>query len=454
MVIVTINFNSVEKKRNFLTWLFVVSLLVVILAGFTYLPHDKISTGVFIENLAVGGYTKAQAKQMLASYEREKDREKIHIVHQDEKWTYTIAELGFYLAKDEVVEAAFNVGRQGNGWTKLSDRCATKLKSKTIPYVWLKDEKKAMAAIAPISEKVETPAIDASLTAVGDNLQLSPHSHGIAIDTAQFWHNITQVVMGDIKKEEIPLVLKDIPPNITTTAVENMGVNVLLSKFTTQFDQNLTNRVHNIQLAATSLENLLLPPNAEFSFNQATGPRTKTNGFREAPIIIDNQLASGVGGGICQVSSTLYNSVLLANLEIVERRRHSLQVNYVPVGMDATVADNYIDFKFKNNTDYYLLIKADIVEGNQLTIRIFGNNHYKKQVEVLRIIEEVFPPQVSYEIDPTLLQGEKIVKKEGKPGYRTKVMRIIREKGQVASEELISHDTYPAEERIILKSVD
>ncbi|MDW7675834.1 MAG: G5 domain-containing protein, partial [Bacillota bacterium] len=120
---------------------------------------------------------------------------------------------------------------------------------------------------------------------------------------------------------------------------------------------------------------------------------------------------------------------------------------------DATVVDNYIDFKFKNNTSSYILIKAQ-VNKDHLVVRIFGDKSYKKQVEINRVIEEIIPMKTELKEDQTLTPGEEVVKNEGKPGYKTRVVRIIRENGQVVSEELISADTYPAENRVILKSLD
>ncbi|MBS4025116.1 MAG: VanW family protein, partial [Clostridia bacterium] len=238
-------------------------------------------------------------------------------------------------------------------------------------------------------------------------------------------------------------------PAIATEAIESFGINSLLGKFTTRFNPLAENRVHNIRLAANSIDDYLIPPGAVFSFNGVVGPRTVENGYREAPVIVDNQLTIGLGGGICQVSSTLYNGVLLANLPIIERRRHSLQVDYIAVGVDATIVYHYVDLKFMNNTDSHLLIKATM-EEDRLVVRVFGNESFKKQVEVKRLIEEVIPPKEVIRLDDNLIPGETIVKSAGKPGYRTKVIRIIREKGEIIFEELISQDLYPAEDKVLL----
>lgn len=117
------------------------------------------------------------------------------------------------------------------------------------------------------------------------------------------------------------------------------------------------NRAANIILATTSLNNYLLLPGEIFSFNKATGPRTAERGYRPAPVIVGHTIVPGLGGGICQVSTTLYNSVLRAKLEVVERYPHSQPIDYVPLGMDATVADS-LDFRFCNNSDHLIMIRA------------------------------------------------------------------------------------------------
>ncbi len=130
-------------------------------------------------------------------------------------------------------------------------------------------------------------------------------------------------------------------------------------------------RVENVILATRALDRVLLSPGETFSFNQTVGPRTMERGYRLAPIIVGNSVVPGRGGGICQVSSTLYNAVLQAELEVVERSPHSRSVDYVPPGRDATVSD-FIDFKFKNNTNSYLMIKTS-APGSMISVSILSS---------------------------------------------------------------------------------
>ncbi|MBC2724464.1 cell wall-binding repeat-containing protein [Desulfosporosinus sp.] len=165
------------------------------------------------------------------------------------------------------------------------------------------------------------------------------------------------VVEGYAKLVKLNLTIKEPEP-------------ILIAQYSTHFDSNQVMRTGNIRLAAKALDGKLLAPRELFSFNDSVGQRTAEAGYQEAMIIEGKTFVPGLGGGVCQVSSNLYNAVALANLEIIERHRHSLLVNYVPPGQDATVAFPVLDFKFRNSTNKYLLIRS-FVEGNTLTFKLY-----------------------------------------------------------------------------------
>ncbi|HWQ89026.1 MAG TPA: VanW family protein, partial [Desulfitobacteriaceae bacterium] len=144
-----------------------------------------------------------------------------------------------------------------------------------------------------------------------------------------------------------------------------------ISQYTTYFDSTLVNRTQNILLAAEALNGKILAPGERFSFNESVGKRTAEAGYKEAPIISEGAFIPAIGGGVCQVSSTLFNAVILAHLEILERHHHSLPINYVPPGQDATVSYPSLDFKFRNTLDAYLQIRS-FAEGDALTFQLYS----------------------------------------------------------------------------------
>ncbi len=191
--------------------------------------------------------------------------------------------------------------------------------------------------------------------------QVLPEIYGQKIDITA----TVKTVMHSKPHTELSLVLIPLEPEITADIYQN--IRTKKAGFLTGFGGG--NRGHNICMAASSLNNYLLAPGEIFSFNRATMPRDAEHGYKLAPIIVGDTIVPGYGGGICQVSTTLYNAVKRAKLEVVERFPHSMPVDYVPPGMDATVSD-YLDFKFRNNQDRYILLKT-ATHGYCLVVEIW-----------------------------------------------------------------------------------
>jgi vancomycin resistance protein VanW len=183
-----------------------------------------------------------------------------------------------------------------------------------------------------------------------------------------------------------------------------------------------------------------------FSFNEVLGPRTKDRGYREALEIVDGELVPGVGGGICQISSTLYNSVLLANLKIVTRVNHSRPVDYVELGRGATVYYDRLDFKFKNNTASLLVITSQ-VRNDRLIVSILGQKRGPK-VEIVTSPEAI-EPETQLKVDNSLAPGTKKVVRKGRTGFKVEVKRIIKHGEKIVNSELISTDIYSPQSQII-----
>ena len=223
---------------------------------------------------------------------------------------------------------------------------------------------------------------------------------------------------------------------------------VLRSKFYTSFSASTEERKTNITVATRSLDKTLVPPNAEFSFNLSVGPRTEARGYKTSKIIVGGQFIDGVGGGVCQVSTTLYNALLLAGLTILEYHPHSLPVSYVAPSFDAMVSFGSADLKFVNNTKNPIVIHA-YVYGATLFVEIYGEPMQEKYVRQSVITEEL-PPPVSQEVFddkleyPNLYQGEKLVVKYGKAGLKSEGYLIVTKNGKPIRKTKLRTDTYKA----------
>ena len=233
--------------------------------------------------------------------------------------------------------------------------------------------------------------------------------------------------------------MKRIDAAITARLLRAQGITTLMSTFTTLFDLTKTNRVHNIELAASLINHYFLAPGAVLSLNDFYGETTAEKGYKEAPVIVGRELVPGFGGGLCQISSTFYNAALLAGLEIVERHNHDLTVPYIEPGRDATISYGARDLKVRNNTEHTIMIEA-FVEGDALTFRVFGSPTGKKvEIETRKLA--VYPPPEIIEIDPALAPGEEEID-AGYPGYLVEVWLIVSGEGRVESRTKISEDRY------------
>ena len=220
-------------------------------------------------------------------------------------------------------------------------------------------------------------------------------------------------------KEEYTIPLKYTTPNVTTNMIGTEAFPDLLSTFSTNYSTRDTDRTTNLRLAANKINGTVLMPGETFSYNQIVGARTIAAGYKEAPIYVSGEVVDGLGGGICQITSTLYNAVIYANLEIVERSNHQFVPSYVSASRDATVVYGSIDFKFKNNRDYPIKLVCS-VSGGVANFQIFGmktENDYEVEIS-------------SYQTGTTAT------------AIYSEAYKILKKNGQVVSKELLSKDTY------------
>lgn len=224
----------------------------------------------------------------------------------------------------------------------------------------------------------------------------------------------------------------------------------LLGEYETNFNEQQLNRSQNIKIATTKINGTVVLPGEVFSYNNIVGYRTETEGFKLAPMYIGGKLVDGIGGGVCQVSSTLYNAILSANLEVIERKNHQFLPTYINVGRDATVADGYIDFKFKNTRKYPIKIICS-AENGVVKVKIYGRKQDKEyDIKIQTIIKETKPYETIYEYNDNIKSGERIIAQKGKNGYECKVYKIITLEGEIISKSIISVDTYNVMNEIII----
>lgn len=296
-----------------------------------------------------------------------------------------------------------------------------------------------------IYQEVHKEAVDAYYTK--DPFAVYPSSTGldfsVSLDEAK--------AMLTEQKEEYVIPLKVVYPKVTTNDLGSEAFPDLLATYSTTFSTKNTNRSTNIRLATQKINGVVLMPGETFSYNQVVGKRTTANGFKVAAVYSNGEVSEGVGGGICQVSSTLYNAVLFSNLEVTERRNHTFHTGYVPAGQDATVSWGAPDFKFKNNRNYPIRIVAT-VSGGKITTKIYGLKQADDYtVKISSSIVGSIPYKTTYKTDSSLGAGNTKVIQKGSNGLKSVTYKILYQNGKEVSREVISRDTYQPHNQIIAR---
>jgi len=218
-----------------------------------------------------------------------------------------------------------------------------------------------------VQQAVNVPAKDATYIKSNGELAISAEQPGVEVDVNKCNEALAQL---SVDSGIIDVPCNPVSPQKTSEDLKGNLFNYTLGTFSTSYATG-GNRGQNIAIAAGKINNTIIVPGETFSFNNTVGRRTVENGFRSAPEYLNGETVEGIGGGTCQVSTTLYSAVLYADLKIVSRRNHSMSIGYAPLGQDATVSDGGIDFKFENNTNYPIKIKAT-ASGGKLTVDIIG----------------------------------------------------------------------------------
>lgn len=272
--------------------------------------------------------------------------------------------------------------------------------------------------------EVHTEAKDALIETVDGKKVLTPHVVGVDFDL-----EAAKAALEATPDQEVEIPLTLTKPKVTTEQLQSSNelFSHTLSKVTTRYSAHKTNRVANVKLAAKLVNGTVLNPGEVFSYNDVVGPRTAARGFKKAGVFAGGEVVDGLGGGICQVSSTLYMASMYADLETVKRVNHSFYVDYAPKGEDATVVYGSIDFQFRNNTDAPIKIFAT-ANNTSVTITIKGTVAQQKTVKIQTVTHSTTPFTEKVVEDPNLKPGERVIKQAGQQGMNMTVYRLVYDK--------------------------
>lgn len=295
--------------------------------------------------------------------------------------------------------------------------------------------------IDKIHEEVKTEPQNASYTT--NPFTIIPHKEGIDFDLESARKMLQE------EKDEYSIKLIITKPEVLTSEIGEEAFPDLLSSFSTKYDESNVPRSKNLKIAMSKLNGVIVMPGEVFSYNKTLGKRTIEEGYQYANGFAGGKVVPMLAGGICQISSTLYDAVLYANLNIVERHNHMFQATYVEPGKDATVVYGSLDFKFENTRKNPIMIKTKCSAG-LAEIKIFGiKEEVEYDIEIVSTILSTTPYKVVYQDDATLSPGKEKVAQYGLKGCKSITYRIVKLNGQEVSKEVLSTDTYSALNKII-----
>jgi vancomycin resistance protein YoaR len=267
----------------------------------------------------------------------------------------------------------------------------------------------------------------------GDRVQVRPAKPGLQLDVQAAARAILTAALSPTDRVA-RLVVETAQPQRTTREARAMGITGRVAGYTTYYGGE-PNRIHNVQLVARLIDGALIAPNTTFSFNQTTGERSPERGFRSAPVIINGELQNGIGGGVCQVSTTVFNAAYEAGLPIESRTNHALYIDHYPQGRDATVNYPDLDLKFRNDTGKWLLVRT-FVGSSALTVKLYGKPQGRRVESETTPLEVTGPPSVKRLPDAGMWRGEQVVEESGQPSRRTSVTRrVYSRRGKLLSED-------------------
>lgn len=392
------------------------------------LKEKVIPEGTQIDDLDLSGIPVPEAEAKIENWAKDKLEETRVLLYNDTEIPMTLSDLGIELDTQKMIqEIKHNPGT-------------------TLPSVLKVDSMIEGQDLKEKLKKFNKPAKDASYKIEQDKVVIQPGESGRTVDAEQLISQIQTIPLSEVP-ERIDIPMKEVPAAVTTESVQALAFDAVIGEFSTNFSVKEKNRSANLASAARALDGKLLKPGDTLSFNETVGPREPATGYKEAYVIVNGEYVKGTGGGVCQVSSTLYNAVLLSNLEIVERMPHAVVVSYVPPGQDATVNYPNIDFKFKNNTGSLVYLRTEVKQG-VLKVRIMGKKT-DKTVRLERQVEREIPYKTEKRYDPKMRKGQVVREQTGAKGIVVNTWQIVRDGNGNENKKFLGRDLYAPTNRIL-----
>ena len=496
----------------------IIALAFSTVFALTNINNEKIISGVTIKGIEVSGLTKEEAIAKMETTYAQKKENNIMLQYQDfeSELNPTLMEINYDIAN--AVDEAYSIGRNGNIFSNNYHILGTLIGKRDIDVNMTMNEESTKQTINDIGANLPGIMVESSYSVEEDKLIITRGKEGIVVDTDTLLvevknmlndihetENVIEIpvetkipqeididkihseiyqeakdayytkdpftvypevegidfdveqakaMIAEEVKDEYVIDLIITKPNVTIDQIGTEAFPDQLATFTTRYNAGDRDRTTNLVLACQKINGKVLMPGEIFSYNETLGPRTYSAGYRDAKVYESGQVVDGIGGGICQISSTLYNAALMSDMKIIERRNHQFVTSYVGAGRDATVVYGSTDFRFKNTRTYPIRIVA-FAKSGVATVSIFGIKEADREYTYSFSTKTIstIPYTTKYVEDSSLAPGKEVVKQKGANGLVTQTYMTKMLNGKVVSTELLSKDTYSAMQKIIRRGV-
>ena len=404
---------------------------------------DTIAHNIFIGETEVSGMKSKAAKQAVASTLEVYQGQKLSLSVGEETVELTLADIGLSVKEvDKLVEEAVSYGKKGSVWKRSHELRKLKKEKRFIEPIFSIDKATTEAMIVEKAIPLEKAPVDATITNENGTLVLTDEESGQTIDVKASLDKIEKYLNEKWKQKEAVIKLEEIEavPKIKRADLE--GITDELGSYSTEAGSG--NRVTNLQRAAELLNGTIIMPGEEFSVEQATLPYSEENGYVDGGAYENGEVVQSIAGGICQVSTTLYNAVLYAELEVTLRSPHSIIVTYVDPSRDAAIAEGIKDFKFKNNYDTPIYLEGYIDANNQLAFHIYGKDTREEGRSVEFESETLEKKEHTKKYVEEAEQAIGYMETEGTAinGRTARLWKVVYQNGEEVSRDVINNSTY------------
>ncbi len=413
---------------------------------------ETILKGVSIDKLDVSGMTREEALAALESYEKNLGGQSIKLGIGDNVIEAKLSDLGVTFDNEDLVDEAIGVGHAGNIVKRYKDQKDLQHSGKTFPLSWQTNEDTVRTYVENNCTKYDKKAQNASLTRENGAFNFVAGTEGLELNVDSAVRTISDYLENSWTSDNTAVL--NLETQVTEpegSAEELANIKDLLGSFTTSFSTSGSNRCKNVSSGASHINGTVLYPGEEFSAYETVSPFTEANGYAMAGSYLNGEVVDSMGGGICQVSTTLYNAVLRAELNVTERSPHSMTVHYVDLSEDAAIAGTYKDFKFVNSTEYPIYIEGYTTSDKKITFNIYGKETRDKNRTISfesQIVSET-PATTILQEDAGQGIGYKAVSSKGSSSYVAELYKIVKVNGVETDRIKVNKSTYKGTNRVV-----